>query len=106
MLSGKRNAGMSIIKQATLSLSRDKKLNDAENRRISRPAGVPTSEKKKKFYASDPANFFGYKSPIGRNPNPIGRAPKRSELDNKPTQMPWSPSTKAAGVSSFHSAGH
>jgi hypothetical protein len=107
MVSGKRGAGSSLSKQAALSASRDAKLSAAEDRRILRPAGVPTSEKKKKFYASDPANFFGFQSALGRNPNPIGRAPKRSELENNnaSTPMPWSPSTRAAGRASFPNAG-
>eukprot|EP00946_MAST-07B_sp_MAST-7B-sp1_P005048 g5048.t1 len=95
--SGKRGAGFSNARQADFSAARHSKLISAENNRVTRD-GVLTSAKKKQFYSSDAANYFGYQSAVGRNPNPIGRAPKRSELEKKPTALPTSPSANARGT--------
>lgn len=89
--SGKRGAGCSNVKQTEIATARDAKLCSAEKNRILR-TGVPTSAKKKMFYSSSPANYFGYGSAVGRNPNPIGRAPNNTGQNVTPVDIPSSPS--------------
>ena len=94
---GKRGAGTSNAKQAEISANRDAKLNTAEENRITR-SGLLSSNKKKRFYSSDPNNYFGFGSAVVES-SPIGRAQYKTETTNQQSSsvVTWStPSTKAA----------
>ena len=92
---GKRGAGTSNATQALISADRDAKLSAAERNRITR-SGLPSSNQKKRFYSSDPNNYFGFGSAVVEA-SPIGRAQYKTEVrGGQPSSVAkWStPSTK------------